>query len=199
MATHYQVGPNDGWYRRLNRLVMLRLLRSNEICGLSLVLMMILYAGGASSQATVVRSDLSCAHFSPDENDTSGPPIYFYADMNADEESAVTESPGSARADFVLERSTLKLSWKLTYSQTTSPVTGVHIHGPQTPGGEAGIIVDMAPEGLEAITLPAEGTAILTEGTAIYLVQDRLYVNLHTTTYPGGELRGHIKKARPNC
>jgi hypothetical protein len=57
----------------------------------------------------------------------------------------------------------------------------------------------MAPEGLEAITLPAEGTAILTEGTAIYLVQDRLYVNLHTTTYPGGELRGHIKKARPNC
>jgi hypothetical protein len=153
-------------------------------------------AGRAFGQTPTVQSDLSCAYFSPNEDNRSGPPIYFYADMNADEESAVTESPGTARADFVLERSTLELSWKLTYSNTNSAATGIHIHGPQTPGGEAGVIVDLAPEGM---TNPVEGSAILTEGTMIYMVQDRLYVNLHTTTYPAGELRGHIKKARPKC
>ena len=175
---------------------MLSSLRSKEFYGLSLVLLMTAFVGGASAQAPTAPSNTLCGYFSPDENDTSGPPIHFYADMNADEESAVTESPGEARADFVLERSTLKLSWKLTYSDATSTATGVHIHGPQTPGGEAGIIVDMAPSGM---TNPVEGSAILTEGTMIYLVQDRLYANLHTTTYPAGELRGHIKRARPKC
>lgn len=180
---------------------MLRMLRITESAPSLLVLVMaacviIFGAGRASGQAPTVQSDLSCGYFSPDENDTAGPPIHFYAEMNADEESAVTESPGTARADFVLERSTLELSWKLTYSNTNSAATGVHIHGPQTPGGEAGVIVDLAPEGM---TNPVEGSTILTEGTMIYMVQDRLYVNLHTTTYPAGELRGHIKKVRPKC
>ena len=179
---------------------MLRVLRPKKFFELPLVLVLVLVmvvcASGASAQSPTAPGNTLCGYFSPDENDASGPPIYFYADMNADEESAVTESPGVARADFVLERSTLKLSWRLTYSDTTSTATGVHIHGPQTPGGEAGIVVDLAPDGM---TNPIEGSAILTEGTMIYLVQDRLYVNLHTTSYPAGELRGHVKKARPEC
>ena len=161
-----------------------------------LVLVTIFYAGSVFGQTSPVQSDLSCGYFSPDPDDTSGPPISFYADLSADEESAVTESPGVGRVDLVLERSTLKLSWTLIYRNTTTPATGAHIHGPQTPGGEAGIIIDLAPKGMKS---PTEGEAILTEGTMTYLVQDRLYVNLHTTKYVAGELRGHIKKARPKC
>ncbi len=175
---------------------MLRLLQLAKTLRSLLVLVSAVCAGNALAQAPAGNSDVSCAYFSPDPDDTSGPPISFYADMSADEESAVTESPGSARADLVLERSTLKLSWTLTFKDATSPATGAHIHGPQTPGGEAGIVIDLAPEGM---TNPIEGSAILTEGTMIYLVQDRLYINLHTTTYPAGELRGHIKRARPKC
>ncbi len=161
-----------------------------------LVLFIATHASNALGQAPEYQDFFECGYYSPDENDTSGPPISFYADMSADEQSAVTESPGLGRADLVLERSTLELSWKITYSDATSPATEVHIHGPQTPGGEAGIIIDLAPEGM---TNPVEGAAILTEGTMIYLVQDRLYINLHTTKYPAGELRGHIRKARPKC
>lgn len=155
-----------------------------------------LYASNAFGQAPLYQDFFECGYYSPDENDTSGPPISFYADLSADEQSAVTESPGLGRADLVLKRSTLELTWKITFNDTTSPATGIHIHGPQTPGGEAGVVVDLAPEGM---TNPLEGSTTLSEGTLIYLVQDRLYINLHTTGYPAGELRGHIKKARPKC
>ena len=152
--------------------------------------------GSAFGQAPLKQDFFECGYYSPDENDISGPPISFYADLSADEQSAVTESPGVGRVDLVLDRSTLRLSWEVSYSNITSSAIGLHIHGPQTPGGEAGIIIDLAPD---YIMNPIKGSELLTEGTMIYLVQDRLYINLHTTNYPAGELRGHIKKARKKC
>ncbi len=138
----------------------------------------------------------ACGFFSPNPDDTSGPTVVFFADLSADEESAVTESPGSGRVDFQLDRATLKLSWTLTFKNLTSPPTGVHIHGPQTPGGEAGILIDLAPGGVKSGVV---GSSVLNDGLLAYLVQDRMYVNLHTTKYPLGELRSPIKKARPKC
>ncbi len=150
----------------------------------------------AVAQTVPAKPDMSCAFFSPKADDTKGPPILFYADLSADEESAVTESPGRGRADFVLDRATLNFTWKVTYKDLTSRATGLRIHGPGTPGGEAGILIDMAPKGM---TPMIEGSSVLNEGLLAYLVQDRMYVNLVTTTYPNGELRAPIRKARPTC
>ena len=152
-------------------------------------------AGAAFAQAPP-KPDMSCAYFSPDPNDRDGPPIFFYADMSADEESAETESPGKARADFTLDRATLKFKWKVTFEKLTSAPTALNIHGPQTPGGEAGILFDLAPKGVKS---GVEGETELNDGLLGYLVQDRMYVNLKTAKYPAGELRGQVRKARPKC
>lgn len=142
------------------------------------------------------KPDMSCAYFSPDPADRKGPPIHFYADMSADEESAVTESPGKGRADFTLDRATLKLTWKITFDKLTSAPTALNVHGPQTPGGEAGILFDLAPKGVKS---GVEGETELNDGLLGYLVQDRMYVQLKTAKYPAGELRGQVRKARPKC
>lgn len=143
------------------------------------------------------RPDMSCAFFSPNPDDRAGPPIRFFADLSADEESAVTESPGAGRVDFVLDRRTLRLTWKVTFRRLTTPPTGLHVHGPQTPGGEAGILFELAPP--RGLRDGASGEKILDDGLLGYLVQDRLYVNLQTRKYPVGELRGPVRKARPDC
>lgn len=137
-----------------------------------------------------------CGYFSTDPKDDKGPPIHFTADLSADEESATTESPGRGHVDFTLDRKTLKLTWKVTFKDLTSPPTGVHIHGPQTPGSEAGILHDLAPKG---VVSGVEGSTEINEGELAYLVQDRLYVNLHTKKYPAGELRGHLQRIAPRC
>ena len=138
----------------------------------------------------------TCGYFSPDAQDDKGPPIHFKAVLSADEESAITESPGVGVVDFTLDRKTLKLSWKLTFKDLTTPPTGAYIRGPQTPGSEAGVLHDLTPKG---VVSGAEGSAVINEGELAYLVQDRLYVNLHTKKYPAGELRGHLQRIAPAC
>jgi hypothetical protein len=123
--------------------------------------------------------------------DDLGPPIHFVAEMSADEQSAYTESPGKGRAEFVLERSTLRLSWTLTYSGLTSAPVGVAIHGPQSPGGNAGVLIDMGANGIRS---PLKGSVILTDGQLEYLLTGRTYVNLRTEKYKLGELRGQIMR-----
>ncbi len=139
---------------------------------------------------------MSCAWFSPVPDDRSGPPIHFFADLSADEQSAVTLSPGVGRADFTLDRRTLQLTWRVRFSALTSAPTGLHIHGPQTPGAEAGVLIDLAPRGARD---GVAGSVVLGDGLLGYLVQDRMYVNLKTRRYPAGELRGPVRKARPQC
>ncbi len=129
----------------------------------------------------------------PDDT-LKGPPIVFFADLSADEESAVTESPGVGRFECSLERETLKLTWKVTYSNTTSPLTSASIHGPQTPGGEAAVLIDLGGKGLKS---PIEGSKIISPGDLEYLLTGRMYVNLHSVKYPAGELRGQLSRQRP--
>lgn len=123
-----------------------------------------------------------------------GSPIKFRAVLSADEQSAPTESPGSGVVNFVLDRPTQELSWTLSFENLTSDVTGAHIHGPQTPGGNAGVLIDLAPDGLRS---PVQSSYVLNDGLLEYLLTGRMYVNVHSTKYPVGELRGQIMRQRP--
>jgi len=160
---------------------------SASIAGCALL---ILHVGPTQAQSQNL-SKLQGGH--PVE-DRSGPPIAFWADLSADEESAVTESPGKGHIEFMLDRPTLTLTWKLTFSDLTSASTGAHIHGPQTPGGEAGALIDLAPKGVRS---PIEGSKVLNDGELEYLLTGRMYVNIHTTRYPAGEIRGQLQRRRP--
>ncbi len=130
----------------------------------------------------------------PDYAGTEGPPIKFSAALSADEQSAPTESPGVGQAEFVLDRPTQRLEWTITYRDLTSNAVAAHIHGPQTPGGNAGVLFNLAPDGMKN---PLGGSVILNDGELEYLLTGRLYVNIHTTQYPAGELRGQIMRLRP--
>lgn len=142
------------------------------------------------------KHDMSCAYFAANPDDDNGPPITFFANLSPEEESWVTESPGKGRVDLELNRKTLELKWKATFTGLTSPPKAFAIHGPQSPGSEAGALFDLAPKGVKS---PIEGSLTLNPGTLAYLVQDRMYVQLSTAKYPMGELRATIQKNRPNC
>jgi hypothetical protein len=128
-------------------------------------------------------------------DDAAGPPIHFYADLSADEQSAVTDSPALGRADFILERATLRFSWVVTYSDLTSAPTAAGLHGPQTPGGNAGLLIDISETGLGS---PIKGSKIITDGEVDYLLTGKMYVNLRTAKFDLGELRGQIMRKRPS-
>jgi CHRD domain-containing protein len=113
----------------------------------------------------------------------------LHATIDAQQEVPTTKSSGKGTADFQLDPTTKKLSWKVSYNRLTGPAAAAHIHGPAAPGANAGVVVNLAPNG--AIS-PIEGSTTLTDAQMADLMAGKDYVNIHTPANKGGEIRGQI-------
>jgi hypothetical protein len=120
--------------------------------------------------------------------------IHYACDLSADEESAEVYSPGKGRAEFALERETLKLSWKVTYEDMSGPALSVGVYGPDRPGGNAGLLINLVEKG--APKSPVVGSKILNDGELQYFVTGRVYMNILSAKYKDGELRCQITRLR---
>jgi len=122
--------------------------------------------------------------------------VAFFAELSPDEQAATTISKARGRAEFSLDRSTTRLSWRVTTTGLDTRVRSVAIHGPQRMGTNAGVQIDLAPQGARPSTM---GSAVLTEAQLDYLLAGRMYVNVRTQRYPDGELRGQIQRIPPTA
>jgi hypothetical protein len=106
----------------------------------------------------------------------------------------VPPNNSTARGAFILRRPPTGGDYNLTLSLTLSglsgPATAVHLHGPEAAGASAPVLY----------TLPAGEFAdvhvALTPEQAVYLLDGRLYIDVHTEAHPDGEIRGQIPAQR---
>jgi hypothetical protein len=99
-----------------------------------------------------------------------------------------TNSTGSGGVDVTLNRSTNVVSWNVSYTGLTGPVTAGHFHGPAPWAQNAGVVVPFTGN----LTSPITGSATLTPAQAADLLAGKWYVNLHTSNFPRGEIRTQI-------
>jgi len=116
--------------------------------------------------------------------------IAFYCDLTSGETLNST-SAAMGRADLSLDRETLKLSWKLTFSGLTAPPTKIGIHAPAVRGGNAALAFDIGKSGMKS---PVTGSWTLTDGEVEFLFQRLMYIDIATPTYKEGEIRCQIEK-----
>ena len=98
-----------------------------------------------------------------------------------------TAGTGSVIASY--DTDSKKLTWKGSYSGLTGPATAAHFHGPAPEGKNAGVMVPISPNGPSF-----EGSATLNDAQAKALMDGDMYVNIHTATNKGGEIRGQLMK-----
>ena len=105
-------------------------------------------------------------------------------------------STGSGQATLLVAGDETSAVLRYTYSNLTTPVTSQHIHGPGGPGVSAGILFD-----IDATPPQADGSYVWTfvpVGTNTvpqilsYIKTGLTYINVHTSTYPSGEIRGQF-------
>lgn len=113
----------------------------------------------------------------------------FHADLSARNQTRLTESPVTGKADFVLDLTNLNLTWTVEFKDLISKPVAASLHGPAQPGANGLAFVNLAPEG---ITSPLTGSAVLTEAEVQYLLAGWTYVNITTEKFPYGEARGQV-------
>jgi hypothetical protein len=110
----------------------------------------------------------------------------------AERPTPVTTTQGTGSGTFVLEGN--NLTFNVTYSGLTGPAILAHIHGPATAAQATGVLIDLAPYNGTGFGTNGtlSGKVALTDLQPSYLLQGRLYVNVHTDQNRGGEIRGQI-------
>jgi CHRD domain len=120
------------------------------------------------------------------------PEVKYKAVLNAANEVATVPvvSSGTGEANAVFNKDTKILTVTITYSGLNAALTAWHIH--KAPAGSNGSVVfnfgTPQPSGF------VYSTTALTADQENDLTNSLYYVNLHTSAYTGGEIRGQLLK-----
>lgn len=122
--------------------------------------------------------------------------------LSGAQETPAVPSTALGTMDVFYSKETRTLTYSVSWSGLTGSVNAMHIHGLAPLGYIAGVVqtfttatIVRCPTSLNTScgtyqgSLLADGVVVLEEN----ILNGNYYVNLHTTVYPGGEIRGQIR------
>jgi hypothetical protein len=107
--------------------------------------------------------------------------------------SATAEVPSVASLATAAGHLTLvgnTLFYDLTYTGLTGGGIAAHIHGPAGTGANANVLVGLAAPSGPSGTI--SGSVTLSPLQLYFLLAGQTYINMHSTSFPNGEIRGQI-------
>ena len=138
--------------------------------------------------ATVAALALTAASF--------GAVVTYNFGLDGLQETPPHATTGWGTATVTLDTVSGLLTWDVAYFDLIGTSTAAHFHGPAPPGEPAGIRVDMGGSGQFGGN---SGTLIGSTTISQAFVQEVLdglwYINIHSTMWPGGEIRGQVVPA----
>jgi len=119
----------------------------------------------------------------------------------AQENNPANVSTALGALDVWYSKNNKVLNYKVTWNGLTDTIIGIHIHGLAPVGYNAGIIQNiLALNSKNEALYPYRGGSFTgtfnVDGVVVKeenLLNGLYYLNIHTKTYPGGEIRGQIK------
>jgi CHRD domain len=117
-------------------------------------------------------------------------PISFKVALSGAEQVPPMETPGSGTADLTWDPPTRVVTWRVTYSQMSSPVTMAHFHHGAR-GHNGPVVIWLTKEG-EPVASPIVGRATLSPKEAEQFEDGDWYINVHTKDHKEGEIRGQV-------
>ena len=110
------------------------------------------------------------------------------------QETPPNASPGTGYGYAALYEPSNEVVFVLSYSGLGSANTLTHVHGPAARGVAASPIIDLPSSGATSGSLRV-GPMVLTPTQVAQLKAGLWYYNVHTTTFPAGEIRGQLDNA----
>jgi hypothetical protein len=113
-------------------------------------------------------------------------PWQFAATLAPEDSSVTTTATGGG----TLSLAGNVLTYNIAYAGLSSAFEGAHIHGPADSSHAAGVLFPLVGGSGTSGTL--SGSQVLTPDQVAYLVSGQTYVNIHTTNFGAGEIRGQV-------
>ncbi|MGV3772330.1 MAG: CHRD domain-containing protein, partial [Verrucomicrobiales bacterium] len=122
------------------------------------------------------------------------PVLYRSELLGASERVNAVQTSASGTGQLLLIGNRLYLN--ATYGGITSAARAAHIHGPAASSTTASVIIDIEPilQGDFGMAGSFAGFRDLSTDHLGYLIDERTYINVHSNTNTGGEIRGQIKQ-----
>ena len=117
-----------------------------------------------------------------------GAVVAYKGNLTPAAEVPATTSKGSGAAAVNADAATKQVSWSVSYTGLSGPVTGAHIHCGAAAGANAGVAVNFGTN----LASPIQGSGTMTDAQLADLTSGKCYVNLHTDANKGGEIRGQL-------
>ncbi len=121
--------------------------------------------------------------------------IFFKANMDSVQEIPAPAGlvPGIGTGFFVLNSNATQLYYNITVDGLSGPITAGHFHDAAA-GSAGGVVKTLSFVNNNAIGVWSSTDAAqpLTDSLLSDLLDGRLYINVHTTANPGGEIRGQV-------
>jgi len=119
----------------------------------------------------------------------------FYSSLSGAQEVPANASTAKGTCKITLNAAETQVSVSCTYSGLSSNLTAGHTHGAAAIGVNAGVLLNYAPPTGNTSGSFNAGPFNVTAQNVADMRAHRHYTNLHTTNFPGGEIRGQIKQA----
>ncbi len=121
--------------------------------------------------------------------------IFFKAKMDSAQEIPAPAGlvPGHGTGVFVLNSNATQLYYNITVDGMSGPLSAGHFHNAAA-GVGGGVVKTLSFVNNHAVGVwsSTDATQPLTDSLLSELLDGRLYINVHTTANPGGEIRGQV-------
>ena len=121
-----------------------------------------------------------------DAQPTTNTTTNLTATINGAQQVPANSSTATGNFTGTYDSKSQQLTYTVTYQGITPTVAHIHTGAPGTSGSVAIPFANL--------TSPIMGTVTLTPEQADNLLNNRMYVNMHSSTYGNGEIRGDIHK-----
>jgi hypothetical protein len=149
---------------------------------------------GLAAQANIIQFDLSPA--GSDAATGLSPLNQVPANTNSSGSGNEISGGISFNTDTLVLTLAVGYGSSAGFTDLTAPTTAMHIHGPAGPGTNAGVVVSLAPYLFTQGDTTAGGIIFgqvpVPTNAVDNLLAGLTYINIHTTNFPGGEIRGQL-------
>ena len=111
----------------------------------------------------------------------------FIAVINSGQEVSANPSNSFGNAHLIFDKTTNMLCFSISYNALTTPEVAAHFHGPASAGTNAAVQF-----GLPAFSPKTGCVGPLSDRQREDLEKGLFYINVHSTDFPGGEIRGQV-------